>query len=150
MSKNKQFRHGIFNPSKPEKYKGNRRPVYRSAWELRLMRWFDESDKVLEWSSEPFPIAYFNPVKNKITRYYPDFLVKYVDHSGNIKIELIEVKPYRQTIAPKPSQGKKQSVLLVEIKQYAINCAKWKSAQQFCQERQIVFKILTEKNTNFY
>lgn len=150
MTKVKEYKHGIFNPTNIEKYKGNRRPVYRSAWELKLMRWFDESNSILEWSSEPFPIAYYNPVKNKLTRYYPDFLIKYVGTDGKPHIELIEVKPYRQTIPPKPSQGKKQSVLILEMKQYAINCAKWKSAQQFCNERQIEFRILTEKNTNFH
>ena len=73
MSKIKEYRHGIFTPNNQNKYKGNRRPVYRSAWELKLMKWFDDSNSILEWSSEPFPIAYFNPVKNKITRYYQIF-----------------------------------------------------------------------------
>lgn len=149
MTKNREYRQGIFTPNHPEKYKGKRRPIFRSAWELKLMRWFDDSANILEWTSEPFPIAYFNPVKNKITRYYPDFLVRYKGADGVEHTELIEVKPYRQTLPPKPSQGKKQSVLLLESKQYAINCAKWKAAQQFCLERKINFRILTEKNTNF-
>lgn len=146
MAKVREYGHGIYTPKHLEKYKGKRHPYYRSNWELKLMILFDNNERVIEWVSEPFPIAYMNPVKGKISRYYPDFLVKYRNDDGSTYYELIELKPYRQTIPPKQSQGKKHSVLLIEAKQWAINVAKWNAAQKYCNERKIKFYVITEKN----
>lgn len=141
-----QFKKGFYTPINAEKYKGIKKPLYRSAYEYKVMCFFDKHPSVISWAVEPFPISYFNPTKGKVCRYYPDFIVSFKCSDGTIKTELIEIKPYRQTIPPKPSQGKKHSTLLIEAKLWAMNVAKWEAAKKYCISREISFRILTEKD----
>ena len=39
---------------------------------------------------------------------------------------------------------------LYECKTYAVNTAKWKAAQEFCNDRKIEFKIITEQELGIY
>jgi hypothetical protein len=146
MNKADKWYKGLFSPQNSDKYKGKRPIVYRSNWEKNFMHYCDTNPRIIQWASESIMIPYFNPVKNKMTRYYPDFLITYLDADGNQKIDLIEVKPFRQTIKPVARKGKKQSTLLMEAKTYAMNDAKWKAAKIYCQQRNISFRILTEKD----
>ena len=47
----------------------------------------------------------------------------------------------------KPPQKKKRVTksYIYECKTYAVNTAKWKAAQEWCADRKIEFKIITEK-----
>lgn len=146
MREEKKWRKGLYQIVNDEKYKGKRPVCFRSSWELKFMRFCDLTPSILEWSSESVCIPYFNPVKGKVTRYYPDFLIKYIDTNGNEQIDLIEVKPYRQTVPPKPRKNKKKSTLLQETRTYAMNTAKWDAAVKYCQQRGINFRIVTEKD----
>ena len=56
---------------------------------------------------------------------------------------MIEVKPKKQTRPPKTPKRKTKSYLY-ECKTYAVNQAKWKAAVEFCEDRRIKFKIITE------
>ena len=40
---------------------------------------------------------------------------------------------------------KKSKKYLSEMKTYAVNEAKWKAAQEYCDDRRYEFKIITEK-----
>jgi len=131
-----------------DKYKGKRPVVARSSWEYKFMRFCDLTPSVLEWSSESSIIMYFNPIKGKVCRYYPDFLIKYIDVNRKEQIDLIEIKPYRQTIQPVPKKGKKKTTLLQEAKTWAVNKAKWDAAIQYCNKRGINFRIITERDLN--
>lgn len=146
MAKDKKWKKGLYQIVNNDKYKGKRPVVYRSSWEYKFMRFCDLTPAVLEWSSESVCIPYFNPVKGKVTRYYPDFLIRYVDADGNEQTDLIEVKPHRQTIPPKPRKNKKKSTLLQETRTYAMNAAKWDAATKYCEQRGINFRIVTEKD----
>lgn len=136
---------GIFQPTHPEKCKGKAIIYYRSSWECKFMRYLDLTDSVIEWSSESLPISYFNPIKQRVCRYYPDFLIKYRGKDGEDHIELIEVKPFRETVAPKNHGNKKQSTLLMECRTWAVNQAKWEAAKKFCAQQNITFRLMTEK-----
>lgn len=146
MQKRKNWKQGLYQIINNEKYKGKRPVYYRSKWEQKFMRFCDLTPSILEWSSESISIQYFNPVKGKITRYYPDFFIKYVDSNQKIQFDLIEVKPFKQTIQPKPRKNKKNSTLLQEQKTYAINSAKWNAAIDYCKKRNYNFRIITEKD----
>ena len=146
MSKDKKWHKGLFTPQNPDKYKGKRPIVYRSDWEKKFMHYCDTNPNIIQWASESIMIPYFNPVKNRLTRYYPDFLITYLDTNGRQVIDLIEVKPFRQTLQPIPRKGKKSSTLLMEQKTYAMNDAKWKAAKLYCQQRNMNFRIITEKD----
>lgn len=147
----KKYHQGIFNPKNPNKYKGNSNNiVYRSSWELKFMRYCDLNEKILEWGSEEFFIPYLDPTTNKVRRYFPDFIVKIKENSGNIKKYLIEVKPKKQTLEPKKTKGKQQKTYINEVLTYNKNLAKWKAAEEWCKDHLIEFKIITEEEINPY
>lgn len=136
-------RYRVLNPSK---YKGNLSEiVYRSSWELKFMRWCDVNASVLEWGSETVVIPYKSPVDNKFHRYFVDFYVKIKNKDNKIVKYLVEIKPDKFT---KPPQiPKKQTKKFIqEVFQYGTNQAKWKAADEFCQDRGMKFLILTEND----
>ena len=60
------------------------------------------------------------------------------ESTGQVKTYVIEVKPKKQTKKPTSKSS------LFECKTYAINQAKWKAAREWCADRMIEFKIITE------
>lgn len=108
------------------------------------MIYFDNNSNVLEWQSEEFFVPYRSPIDGKLHRYFPDFWIKIRERSGDIKIRLIEVKPYHQTQEPKV-QKRKTKKYINEVKTYGINMYKWKAAREYCADRGWTFQILTEK-----
>ena len=135
---------GVYKPSNPKKYIGNPNMiVYRSLWERKFMRYCDTNEKVLKWASEEIAIPYYNPVKKRMAKYYPDFYMEYIDTSNKKKKVLIEVKPLKETKPPKYKRRTK-SVLLAEA-MYSQNQAKWAAAEEFCLDQGWTFKIMTEK-----
>ena len=145
MSRDGKFRQGRFNPQNPEKYLGDvRNIIYRGSWELRFLRWCDQNVNIIEYGSEEFFIPYISPVDNRVHRYYPDFIIKVRHKDKSIKRYVVEVKPDKQTRPPK--QGKRVTKSFIyETKTYAVNQAKWKAAQEWCKDRLLEFKIITEK-----
>ena len=136
---------GKYKPSYPKKYKGDpTNIVYRSLWERKFMVYCDKNQNVLEWQSEEFCIPYRSPVDNKVHRYFPDFFIKYKDVNGMIRSSLIEVKPLRQC-SPPPKPKRQTKKYLSEAFEYAKNQAKWKAAKEFCDDRLIEFKVITEE-----
>lgn len=134
-----------YKPSYPEKYKGNPNNIIcRSSWERKFCVWCDTNPNIIEWGSEEFWIPYKSPVDNRIHRYFPDFIIKVKDNNGTIKSYVIEVKPKRQTVPPTTSPKRKTKTWINEVKTYAVNEAKWKAAREFCADRLLEFKIITE------
>jgi hypothetical protein len=134
-----------YKPSNPEKYKGNcNNIICRSSWERKFCVWCDTNPSIIEWGSEEFWIPYKSPVDNRVHRYFPDFFIKVKDTNGNIKSYVIEVKPKRQTKPPETNPKRKTKTWINEIKTYAVNEAKWKAAKEFCADRLLEFKIITE------
>ena len=44
---------GKFKPKYPNKYQGDiKEIVYRSSWELKMMKYCDTSKSIVEWGSE--------------------------------------------------------------------------------------------------
>ena len=142
--KNSKFIQGIFKPTHTEKYKGHDLPRYLSSWELKLFRWCDTNPNVLEWGSESVVINYTSPIDNKPHRYIVDAYVKLKTATG-IKKFLVEVKPYKQTVAPEQNSNKHKKTMIYEQLTYIQNLAKWEAAKKWCKERGIEFTILTEK-----
>jgi hypothetical protein len=135
---------GKFRPKSPTKYIGDpTNVIYRSLWELRLMRYFDEHPSVLGWGSEEVIIPYRSPVDNRIHRYFPDFIVKMREASGAVTTLVIEVKPDKQTKAP-VKKTEKSRRYINEVLTYGVNQAKWRAAEEFCKDRNWKFKIMTE------
>lgn len=102
--------------------KMNKEFVYRSSWELNYMMKLDVDPAVESYEYEPFRIVYLANAKGKLSNYYPDFLVTYVDG----RKVLIEIKP---------------STMLQKKK----NVKKLAAAEQWCAEHGASLEVLTER-----
>jgi hypothetical protein len=144
MTYGKKTYKGRFQPKNPKKYNGDAdNIIYRSTWEVRVMKWLDEHPNVVWWASEELPIPYKSPLDNKIHRYFPDFIAKIKQKDGSVMTYIIEVKPLEQT--KMPVQKKKTQRYIREAATYVVNQEKWKAADIFCQEHGWKFMIMTEK-----
>jgi len=132
---------GKYKIKNPQKYKGDYRNIYyRSSWELRVFNYMDRNPEVVKWSSEEIVIPYRSPIDGKRHRYFPDVWMK----TKNGDVYLIEIKPFKETIQPK-KRSRITKQYLYEVKTWGINSAKWKSAKEYCADRNWKFKIITEK-----
>ena len=139
----------LFKPSHPRKYKGDiTNVICRSTWEKKFCHYCDLNENVIEWGSEEFFIPYRAP-DGKTRRYFPDFIMKVKENNGGTKTYVIEVKPAKQTRPPK-KRKKVTSSYLYECKTYAMNQAKWRAASEWCKDKRIEFKIITEKELGIH
>lgn len=137
---------GRFVPKNPKKYMGDHQNiVFRSMMERRFMVWADKNPNVLQWASEEIAIPYISKIDGRQHRYFPDFFVILKDKNGAAnKRVLIEVKPLKQTSAPKVPSRKTQRYIK-EVLEWGKNCSKWEAAQKFCERNNMQFMFLTEK-----
>lgn len=141
-----RYNQGIFHPKHPEKYVGDLDKIfYRSGWEKKLMLWCDNNPSILKWGSEEIVIHYFDPIKNKPRRYFPDFVILYKHRDGTEQRVVVEVKPDKQTRMPAKPQRQTRRYL-TEMTTYVTNEAKWKAAIKWCDEKGFKFMIITEKH----
>lgn len=138
------YKQGYFKPQNPKKYIGDpNNIVYRSGWELRVMKYLDEKESVTRWASEEIAIPYISPIDNRPHRYFADFYVEAIGRDGETKKMLLEVKPKAQTQEPKkPKRNTKRYIS--EVMTWGVNQAKWKAAQEFCEDKGWDFKLITE------
>ena len=135
---------GFYKVKNREKYNGDPdNVVYRSSWELRVLKWLDDNPNVIWFASEELPIPYVSPIDNKVHRYFPDFVVRIKQKNGKEVTVMLEVKPEKQT--QKPVQKRKTKRFLEEAATYAVNQEKWRAADLFCKEHGWQFKLITEK-----
>lgn len=137
---------GKFSPKHPKKYQGDpTNIIFRSLWELRVMKQLDENPNILEWSSEEVIVPYYDPSTMRRRRYFPDFLVKAKKTTGEVQTMMLEIKPKAQTIEPKV-QSRKTKKYITEVTTWVTNNAKWQAAQEYCLDRGWEFKLITEDN----
>lgn len=145
-----KYYQGRFKPKHPQKYMGDpTNIIYRSGWEFKLMRYLDSHPKVLQWGSEELVVPYRSPIDGRMHRYFPDFLVKQINKYGKKETILIEVKPKAQTVPPdvskiKTKTGQTSRRYINEVKNWGINQAKWKAAEEYCKDRGWKFQIMHE------
>ena len=145
-------RHTKYTPKNPEKYIGKTLPICRSSWESYMCAWFDHTTAVLQWCSECIAIKYQDPAlpikKNgspNIRNYYPDFFAVIQNKDGTVEKLIIEIKPSKETRAPRKDKRKTLKTALYENKTWMTNQAKWAAAQRFCDANGLKFKLITEK-----
>lgn len=144
----KEWLQGYYTLINPEKYLGDPNNVqYRSSWELHAFERLDKNPAIIKWASEEIGIPYPKPdIKTGQYiqgLYIPDLYIVKRNTKGKIVKELIEVKPAKQL---KPSKARKPQVRMQEEYQYLVNKHKWAAAEEWCKKRNIVFRIMTEKN----
>lgn len=128
---------GHYRVMNPEKYAGTSTPIYRSSWELTVMRMCDNNPSIIQWASESVKIPYRNPLTGKYTVYVPDFLVVFEDQKGNRRAELWEIKPRKQTYLEE-AKSKRDKLAL------AVNSVKWQAAHAFAKKHSLKFRVITE------
>jgi len=133
-----KFAQSIFVPKNPEKYIGKGSIRMRSSWETSFASFLDLNDNILEWNSEGIRIPYKHPLKNKMTTYVPDFLIRYRDKKNNVITELIEIKPYGQAVLKEGMNANARATI-------AVNMAKWSAARKWCAQNGLKFRIITER-----
>jgi hypothetical protein len=151
IDKSKRYLTGKFTPRHPEKYMGDvNNIIFRSSWELSAFRFLDGNRNVIHWCSECLPIPYPKPVSPhedsrgwRPATYFPDIYVEYMDTSGKIIKEVVEIKPAKQTRA---SRSKNPKIKLQENYTYLVNETKWKYAKAWCSKRGITFRLATEND----
>ncbi len=137
------YRQGYFVPQHPEKYIGDVTKIrYMSSWEHNFDLFLDNNPNILQWASEEIAIPYIKPTDGKVHKYYVDYYVKYKTKDGDIRTELVEIKPHNQT---KVSRSRNPRTKLYEDLTYIVNQAKWEYAKKFAEERGWVFRVVTEK-----
>ena len=140
---------GRYFPTNPKKYRGNpNQIIYRSLWERKVMVYCDKNDAIIEWGSEEVIVPYLSPMDGKIHRYFPDFYMKVRQADGSTKKFIIEVKPKSQCKQPVKNPKRRTTKWFNEVKTFAINQAKWKSAREFCEDKGMEIKIFTEDHIN--
>lgn len=136
---------GKFKPKFPTKYRGNLDNItWRSSWEFKVMKYLDETPGVLEWASEEIVIPYISPLDNKYHRYFVDFYAKIKNNKGLVENILIEVKPFKETLPPKPRKQRTAKYLKEETT-YLVNQAKWAAARHYAENNGWKFYVMTEK-----
>lgn len=141
--KNSKYIQGIFIPKNKQKFIGSK-AVYRSSLELRFMKFCDSNSKVLKWGSENVIIPYYNPLDNKMHRYFVDNFVQILE-GDKVKRYLVEIKPSSQLLPPK-TKYRKKSNLIYEQTMFITNQAKWQAAREWCNKKGLEFIIITEKH----
>lgn len=131
---------GRYIPKHPQKIIGNpNNIIFRSSWELNVMKFFDMSVAVKRWGSEILQVKYLSPKDGRVHTYFPDFYCEFLDVSGKIVKEIIEVKPLSQSndLAAKSVYDKQALVL---------NKAKWAAATAFAAAHGMSFRVITEQS----
>jgi hypothetical protein len=117
------------------KYSGHKIPTFRSSWETAYAGALERSPAVKSWSSEPFSITYYNPIKKRNTLYWPDFVVEY----ANGFVLIVEIKPLKEALAEKARTLYDKAMVLQ-------NTAKWQAAAAFAKTQGWGFRVYTEKD----
>lgn len=135
-----RFAKGHYKLKNPEKYIGTGNPIYRSSWELAVMRMCDNNPAIEQWASESVKIPYRDPLTGKNTIYVPDFLVVFTDKKMNKHAELWEIKPANQQIKERVGKNPYNQA------QYVKNLAKWQVANQWAASKGMKFRVLNEND----
>jgi|SRR5688572_9388743 len=140
-----KYLQGKFKPQNPKKYIGNvNNIIYRSGWELLFLRRLDTSPDVIRYASEEFVIRYYNPIKMRWARYFPDFLIETKGKDGKTSKLLVEIKPLTQVTPPTRGPKKKMQTYMNEMMEYSVNKAKWSAAKEWCKKNEVKFCIVTK------
>jgi hypothetical protein len=135
-----KFSKGVYKIKNPEKYIGTKDPIFRSGWEHTFMLFCDNNPAIQQWASEPVRIPYRDPLTGRQTVYVPDFLIKYVDRTQKMNVEIVEIKPANQQLLEKVGKNAYNQA------QYVKNIAKWDAANKWCRNQGIRFRIINEND----
>jgi hypothetical protein len=132
-----KFAQGVYQPKNPDKYVGKGLPRYRSGWEWSFFQFCDNNDNVLQWASEAISIPYRNPITGKMSNYVPDIFMTYRTKNNQVRAEIVEIKPRKQSLIEGRMSDRDRAVV-------AVNHAKWNAAVKWCNRAGLVFRVINE------
>jgi len=103
--------------------KSNMSIAYDSSYELKAMKIFENDPAINSYGRCKIGIPYL--LDGELHRYFPDFIVNYPTNS-----KIIEIKPEKFINSTK-------------------NLAKFSAARKYCEQHNLEFSLLTEKDLNF-
>ncbi|MCH5166955.1 MAG: hypothetical protein J1F35_03595 [Erysipelotrichales bacterium] len=136
--KNGKYHQGVIDPKACKKYYSScldEPIIYRSGLEYKFINYCESVPSIIKWASEPIKIPYYSRLDKKQVNYYPDYVI---ENENGTKC-IVEVKPYDQTIRPKPNDSKWLKAAWIK------NTDKWNAAYKFAHEHGMKFIIVTEK-----
>lgn len=98
---------------------------YRSSYEQVYMDKLNTMSCVVSWTTKHDIVIPYTSDDGKSHRYFPDFLVKYLDG----RIELVEIKGW-----------------VKDVKSFQLKCA---AGELYCTERNIKYRVLFKKELMF-
>jgi len=119
--------------------------ICRSTWERAFCFFCDKNTNVEYFASEEVVVPYMSPKDGRMHRYFIDFFVQFT----NGQKLLIEIKPYVQTIPPKPPKKKTQKAInryIEACQTYEVNSAKWEYASRYASKNNAKFVVYTEND----
>lgn len=137
-NRNSTYKQGYFVGA--QKYVGPQPIIYRSSYEYRFMVHLELNKKVLKWSSENIQIPY-------TMKEFQDGKFVEVKHTYNVdftvwmesgKIVIVEIKP--SAFVPLNEAQIKRNPVMYK------NACKWRAAKRYCDQNNMVFCIITEKD----
>lgn len=143
------LKQGTYTPICKDKYVGKSLPIFRSGWECKAFIQLDRNPKIIKWGSQSVIIPYMDSTRGKEThRYIVDLFFVTMNQQGQEQKWLIEIKPYNQSVPPKPSKRKSPARIIQQGIVYQRNHDKWEAAITFCKKRGWHFAVWTEKGIN--
>lgn len=149
-SNKSRTKHGLYKVKNIDKYLGNVNHVeFKSSWEYKFCVYCDLTPEILKWGCEILVIPYVDRF-SKSRRYIPDFYMecRSLKHSDILNKFLVEVKPDKETrepVIPKTISPSKLKNLEWELNTWHTNKHKWVYAIEWCKSRDIIFRLVTEK-----
>jgi hypothetical protein len=131
---------GTFTPLHPEKFKGKYKPVYKSALELKFMRYCDRNPKIVLWDYEGLHIKYLDKAEKpeKVRNYHIDFVI-YAKVGDEVKKMWVEIKQSSETKKPVNESDVRG------WKTWIKNQCKWRQAAITARNNNANFKVITEE-----
>ena len=131
---------GRFVPTHPEKFKGRYLPVYKSALELKFMRYCDRNPKIVMWDYEGLRIKYLDRSEKpeKVRTYHVDFVIYAQTPEGLRKI-WVEIKQSSEVRKPLNESDVRS------WKTWLKNQCKWKQARATAARNNANFQVITEE-----
>lgn len=146
-SKRSKYRQGYYKLENPEKYTGDpTQIIYRSSWEYKFCRYCDHTTEVINWSSEPFSVKYFDPIRKKEREYHIDFYIR-VAKGGTMQNYLVEIKPkdkLKMPVLEARQTLKRLKEYNYAMEEFIVNKAKKEAAEAYAHAMGYKYIIVTE------
>lgn len=122
--------------------------IYRSSYEFLFMKWCENNDAVVAWSSEPYSITYFDISSSRNREYFIDF--SFVDTSKRVFIvevkdskDVKKVHVFRKHLSTIEDSLKRKSFAKANSTE-AKNLSKWVAAKEYAKKHGYHFVIADE------